>query len=282
MEEKNKRVKQSNTKVKAIEGIGSIILIYLSIMIVFGALRDVLGKAFYPDFFKSSDGNYLFVGIANIALCVLIPMIVKKNTNKSIRRYFYVRRLRISDLLMVFLTAYAVPRLVMHFEGLLLSGRMTIEEASSTNKTLIFFLSAVLIAPVAEEILMRYALIEHMRKNFSRMTILLFTGLLFAFLHGYNVQGFTCTFLSFLFVSVYYLRTGNLLFTIIWHVSYNLILYIMESKVFDEFWNSIYYVENGFIIYRPVGLVGLIILSIAGILYYYLCGYSRNGKSNIG
>ena len=57
MGEKNKRVKLNRSKVKAIEGIGCVALLYLSIMIVFGALRELLGKAFYPGFFKSTDAG---------------------------------------------------------------------------------------------------------------------------------------------------------------------------------------------------------------------------------
>lgn len=278
MEKKNEGVKPKYTKFKAIKNIAIVIVVYFAVMISVQTLREVIGKVAFQGFFESSDANYLFVALANISLCFIVPILVKKNTNKSIRRYFYVRKLRLTDILMVFLAAYAIPRLVMHVEGLLLAGRVKVTENTSDTRTLIFFCSAVLIGPIAEEIILRYAMIEQMRKSFSKITILFVTALFFALLHDYTIQGFTCMFLSFIFVSVYYLRTGNLLFTILWHVLYNLITYVMDGRVFDTFWSSIYYVKDGFIIYRPVGLTGLIIMALTGILYYYLCVYQKSNK----
>jgi len=76
--------------------------------------------------------------------------------------------------------------------------------------------------------------------------------------------------------SLFYEKRGNLAFTIILHVAYNLIVYVLETKAFDAFWEAVSHEKNGFITYRPLGLLLLGIMMAASVLYFGIVTKKRS------
>lgn len=81
--------------------------------------------------------------------------------------------------------------------------------------------------------------------------------------------------LFFFLGSIFYEERGNLAFTIILHVAYNLVVYVLDTKAFDAFWEAVSYEKNGFITYRPLGLLVLGTLMAASILYFCIVTKKR-------
>lgn len=247
-----------------------VVFIYFVFMIAAGAIRSFLGA-------DSSDAEYLSVSLANVVLCIVLPLVVKKRLDRSIRESLCFRKVKPLDVVMAFFAVYSIPRLLMHLEGILLSDRMTIKSAEDDERSVIFFLAAVIIGPIAEEIFFRYAIMEQMKEKIPRWIVVILASAFFALLHGYNVQGLTCMFIFFVISSVFYERESNLAYTIILHIFYNLVVYVMDAKMFDPFWEIASRTNNGFIIYRPLGLLLLLILAVISIVYFSF--YSKEGDS---
>jgi len=166
------------------------VFIYFAFIIIAGAIRDALGL-------ESSDSQYVFVSLANVALCIVLPMFVRKNLNRSIRGSLRFREVKPLDVCMALCAVYAIPRLFMHFEGILLSGSMTIQKRAADEPSACFFFAAVIIGPIAEEIFFRHAIMDQLREALPSWIIMVIASLFFALLHGYDVQGFTCMLLFF-------------------------------------------------------------------------------------
>jgi len=88
------------------------------------------------------------------------------------------------------------------------------------NENPYFFLFlAVICAPIIEEIILRKVFIDRVRK-FGDGWAILFSGLLFGFLHGNFTQFFYATFLGW-FLAFIYVKTGKLQYTIAMHMILN-------------------------------------------------------------
>jgi len=273
-----RRVNMGKTKgnrfLRTAGNVFAVIFIYFAFMLAAGAVRSFLGL-------ESSDAEYLSVSIANIALCIVLPLVVRKNIGRSIRERIGTGGLSPLDIVMALFAVYAVPRLLMHLEGVFLASSMTLQSGSDDEWTVIFFLAAVVIGPVAEEIFFRYAVMEQLKEILPRWIVILLASLFFAALHGYNIQGFTCMFVFFALSSVFYEWKRNLAFTVVLHIVYNLVVYILEAKAFDAFWEAVSRTENGFIIYRPMGLLILGVTAVAAAIYFYFRMYSTRKVYNI-
>ncbi len=89
-----------------------------------------------------------------------------------------------------------------------------------TNPFIIIFF-VVIMAPVVEEILCRKLIVDHTLK-YGEWTAILFSGLIFALIHGNFFQFFYAFALGMLMAFIY-VRTGKLRYTIIFHMIINTI-----------------------------------------------------------
>lgn len=85
----------------------------------------------------------------------------------------------------------------------------------------LYVLSAVTVAPIAEELLFRGFLYQFMRRWYGKLFCTVFSFVLFAFIHG-TTEHIPVALMVTLFSCVLIEVTGNLLYSIAFHMLYNL------------------------------------------------------------
>ena len=113
----------------------------------------------------------------------------------------------------------------------------------------VMVLSAVVFAPVVEELLFRKFMLDRL-SGFHPMTAILFTALLFGLAHG-NLEQFVGAFLDGILLGIVYYRTQNVVYPILLHATSNG-LAVLSGVISNE------WVVHG--IYLALGLIGLFLL----------------------
>ena len=119
-----------------------------------------------------------------------------------------------------------------------------VQELVLTGEMWVNVLAMVMIGPVVEELLFRKLLCDRL-KPFGDWVTIIVTGLMFGVFHGNITQGIYAFFFG-AFLAYVYLRTGNILITIGYHVAANfmgsvlplLVLTSVDVDGFDEILSS--------------------------------------------
>ena len=132
-----------------------------------------------------------------------------------------------------------------------------------------------IIGPIFEEIFFRKLLIDRTIKYGAKVSIIV-SALLFGFMHG-NVNQFFYAFLMGGFFAYVYIKTGKIIYTIILHLSVNLMgsvvsLFVIESA------NAI--VQNTPIPF-DIGIVLIYVLILLAMLLFGLIGLSKYKQANL-
>lgn len=107
-----------------------------------------------------------------------------------------------------------------------------LENHRSLRDQPLFILSAIFIAPVAEEIIFRGVITRDLLRYHSEKTTILISGLLFGLIHVNPAQVFPATFAGF-FLAWLYIRTNNLGICIFLHFVNNLLAVVMLNLLPD-------------------------------------------------
>ncbi|MCR5307238.1 MAG: CPBP family intramembrane metalloprotease [Oscillospiraceae bacterium] len=99
------------------------------------------------------------------------------------------------------------------------TGTTFLQEGVVSDGALVLTVIASFFAPVVEEMLFRKILIDRIRK-YGNVAAILLSGLLFGLFHGNFTQFFFASMLGFFFAFIY-IRTGNILYTILLHFGIN-------------------------------------------------------------
>ena len=117
---------------------------------------------------------------------------------------------------------------------------------SMFSKTVPAFLTAVILAPVLEELIFRGIVLEGFLRNYSPVKAIIWTNLLFGLAH-LNPWQFIGAFLMGIFISWVYYKTRNLVLPVFIHLINNLVSYlflyftnkpVMEASLRDVFTGS--------------------------------------------
>lgn len=122
-----------------------------------------------------------------------------------------------------------VPILADSFLGILLNGILPIAEDISRDKTIFDYVVVILIAPALEEYFFRKGIYGYAREKIKIPAALILTSLLFAGVHGYNLQGFFSIFFSGIFLALIYEHSGNIMYSICAHMALNLFVNIVNA-----------------------------------------------------
>ena len=120
----------------------------------------------------------------------------------------------------------------------------------------------VILAPVLEELLFRKDMMSLLLKRFSMPWTIGLSALLFAMIHGYNMEGFVSCLLAGILFAVLMARTGSLLACITAHMLCN-----FESfgyKLLEQHGSNLIVTMNGHTAYNDV-------IFISGIFVIALC-----------
>lgn len=126
---------------------------------------------------------------------------------------------------------------------------------------------SVCLAPIFEELLFRYGFYNLLRRRLGNKSPILLCTLVFAVIHGYSLQGFCmCLAAGFVFLLIY-IRSVNIWYSIIAHMTCNLaasVMNVLEDKGVTLLGMPIQYEVNGFNMVHPILVV------LAGI-YCVVC-----------
>lgn len=217
-------------------------------------------------FMQFIDQICMFIG------AVLCCIILKKRNRTSIKEVIRIKNFDIAVPVMLILGTWAAGELCDHFGGLLLSQFTTVEPNRDVPAGIAGVISAVILAPLVEELIFRFLGSEFPRGAYPMPMICIASGLLFASVHFYNVQGFCNVLIGGIAASYVYCKTRNILYTMLEHAVHNALCYLPIDKWF-------YYEKNGFVLSKWPWLVinGVI---LAAVLVYYFKVFRKKYTEN--
>ncbi|MDE7289031.1 MAG: CPBP family intramembrane metalloprotease [Oscillospiraceae bacterium] len=187
--------------------------------------------------------------------------IVKKCRGVRPRDVFHVKNFDPAVPVMLFIFMWSGAEIFDHISGIILSNFITIEPNSSSFSGIWGFICTVILAPVFEEIVFRFAGTEIPRGAYSLPLICIANGLYFSAVHGYNLQGFLHIVIFGAVMAYVFCKTRNLFYTMIAHSLNNLCCFIPLG-------NFAYYEKNGFVLGKWHWLAINAVLFAAAAVYY--------------
>lgn len=288
---------------KGISNIGFRYVIFAIVVIVIQLVGSLIVKRLLPDLSdrQNSSLSFLFVIISMYLIGFpLIYLITKKFEKIQIEK----KRLGFGKFVAgIFMCAGFCG--VGAFVGVILNALFTIPFGANMNDTTITalmmdsspflrILVAGILAPIFEELIFRKVLVDHLAK-YGKVVAIVASGLMFGMFHGNFAQCFFAAMLGFFFAYVY-LKTGNILYTIAYHMIINcttsVITYTLATRLL-----AVYTAENiaalsagdpeAIMAFLPpilmyfAWLVFLIMCVIAGIIIFFINIKKFNVNENV-
>ncbi len=132
--------------------------------------------------------------------------------------------------------------------GICLNRAFPMESYVSGKSTFLDFIFPVAIAPISEELLFRKGLYGFSRDRLPKIAALLLNAVLFAIIHGYQLQGLLSTFIAGIVLTVIFEKTGNVWYSIITHMVFN--LFSVSANALVHRGIGFYTEINGYVIYH--------------------------------
>lgn len=193
---------------------------------------------------------------------------VRRRNNTRLRDFIRVKNFDRTLVIMLLLTGYFGGEVLDNFGGLILSNFMTVEPNPEIPATITRILSAVICAPIFEELIFRFGGCELCKGAYSLPVICIANAAFFAVVHGYNIQGFGNVMLFGITAAYVYCKTGNILYTIIPHSLHNL-LCVLPFEDLTLFGVPIYYEKNGFILGGWWWVAVSTVITAICVVYYF-------------
>lgn len=261
------------TKQRIFAPLTSVLPMVLYIMIsavaaILLGIADVLSG--HLDGFFLDENGVLITWIDSLCMTIGAAvgcLLVRRRNGVTLRSALRFQEFDCMVPLMLLVFSWGAGELCDHFGGLLLSQFMTVKPNQDIEASWISILQAVLFAPILEEIIFRYVGSEASRGAYQMPVICLCSGLFFAAVHLYNVQGFFNVLIGGVCASYVYCKTRNLLYTILEHSIHNALCFLPLEDV-SLFGAPLYYERNGFVLSGWWWLLFNAVLVTAAVIWY--------------
>ena len=244
----------------------------MGIYLVFAVIAIIVSMIILMAVTGSDESNEwidLITHVVSIAMGALTAMaLVKSRNNTKLRDFAFIKNFDWAAVIMLTLFGFSAGEVLDHFGGLILSNFMTVEPNRGIEVTLPNVISAVIIAPLFEELIFRFGGCELTKGAYSMPVICIANGLFFAAVHGYNIQGFANVMVFGITAAYVYCKTGNILYTIITHSLHNAICCISFDE-FSLFGTPVYTEKNGFILGGWWWVAINTVITAACLVYYF-------------
>lgn len=259
-----RRKKSKNPKRQAIKLIISILalfLLYSMVLTIPAELLHIVTNDFTND--TSHLIAELIVGLTALTACI----VTRKHTGKGLSSAVRFKHFDRSVPLMLTIFTWSASELCDHIGGSILCNFMTIKPNEDTPTTFISVICACILAPIFEELIFRFSFMGLMREHFSKGFTVIFTSVIFAAIHLYNIQGFGNVLVGTLIAATIYYHTGNILYVILEHALHNTICQI-DLENLTMFGSPVYYERNGFVLSNaPYILINSVLLIVSVIWF---------------
>ena len=241
----------------------------LGLMIAFGIMGLLLDDALrlnQTDLMIDVFGN-VGIGVSAWITCVIL----RKATGERLRDVIHLKGFCFGLVIALTLASWSIGEVFDHVMGLCLSGFMVITPDETDMTGISSLISAVVCAPIFEELIFRFGFMGFLKKNSGKAFTILFTTLIFSLIHTYNLQNTGNVFVGTLFAAYVYYRTGNILYTMCEHALHNAICFLPFGE-WTLLGANVYYEKNGFILCGlPWFFINLVImiLSLAWLIKYF-------------
>ena len=264
-----RRGRRRNTKGFGILWIIVCTLMLFFHMITFGILGLLIDDAFS---LHISDALMDIMGNLGIAFTAwVVCHLVKVETGRQLRGAIRIKDFHFSLVIMLTAAGWSLGEVCDHLMGSILCNYMQIQPDVSDMSGVWGVISAVICAPIFEELIFRYGYVGLLKDNSSKAFTLFFTTIIFAAAHTYNLQNTGNVFMGTILAAYVYYRTGNILYTILEHAIHNALCYVPIEN-WKIFGTEIYYERNGFILagmpWFWIQFV-IMILSISWIIVFF-------------
>lgn len=114
----------------------------------------------------------------------------------------------------------------------------------SIYSILVFFIVRCVVAPVTEEIIIRFGLFEYLNLKLNKISSIIITSILFSVIHGYLLYESIVMFILSIIWTYAYSKKNNIVYSIGCHFAFNIYAFICLFNI-----NSIYVVILGVLSY---------------------------------
>lgn len=225
------------------------VLIMLVFAVIFGSIPE-------------NDQFHLFIlAAAGIIGCVCACSLVKNVSAVRFGSALKFRKFDFSVPIMLALFTFAAGEIFDQLDGLLLSDFMTADPNRNTEFGLYGVIMSVVCAPIFEEIMFRFCCCELGRGAYRMPVICIASGLFFAAVHLYNIQGTVNVFIGGVCAAYVYCKTRNILYTMLEHAIHNAVCFIPYDSL-------VYYEKNGFVLSRWWWFAINVVIFVLCIVWY--------------
>ena len=212
--------------------------------------------------------NELIASDIGMAATALTAVLINRFFSKvKLSERISVKNFDILTAAMLTVASFSGPELIDNISGAILSHFMTVEPNPEEQNTLVNIISAVVCAPIFEELICRFGFMELTRKHYSTKFVIIFAAFLFTILHGYNIQGLFDVFSGAIMMGIVYYYTNNLLLTVAEHALHNTICHIIPSDM-SIFGTPVFHDNNGFVLSSPVWITINAVLFAASVVVF--------------
>lgn len=252
------------------------LMYFVGTMVIYALQYATKGivEAVAPDLMENSNISLLvsilpmyLIGYPIMIACIKKVPVSQENVEK--------KKMSVGQWLVAFIMCYAlvyisniIGNILTFVIGILKQGQVenSIMNLTMSISPLASFLFMVIAAPILEEYIFRKLLIDRTVKYGEGLSILL-SGVIFGLFHG-NLNQFAYAFILGCFFGFIYVRTGNLLHTILMHMLINfmgsiLSMFILEQSGFLELATAM---ENA----TTEELISLMMDNMSGIVIYVI------------
>ncbi len=213
------------------------LMVELFVMIVYIILQALSGVQISMQYLEGLQSNGLVLAVSSILasiLCVLlIVLIIKWKSGSNVREYLALRSigwktaLTLVVIIGIFIVAFESLAQVTGYKG----NDFTVQVYKTIGWPPLFWLMAVVFAPLFEEILFRGFLFEgFLRSQAGLGGALLFTSAFWAVLHiQYGIMEIAGIFVLGIIIGIARYRTGSLWSAFLMHAVFNLVSTIVIS-----------------------------------------------------
>jgi len=228
-------------------------------------IGTVIGMSFHGDDFEFSEAATLVITeIGMLTASAVACTFVKKRHGTRLREAISVKNFDLALPVMLMLFTWGFGEVVDHFIGFILKNHMVVEPNTREGELIVLLISAVICAPIFEELICRFGWCELARGAYSVPIICIANGIFFSLPHFYNIQGFINVFITGVCFAYVYCKTRNILYTMITHAIHNALCFCDLEIIFGEHATH----ENGFVQYSWQYLAVNAVLVIISVIYF--------------
>ncbi len=241
-------------------------IILLVFQIVSGIIAVFILGVFGIELGKLFDSVlYIFGILSQVFACLYVSHRIKKEYKLEVKSRFSFTKINYVFISGLLLFTISFPTL---FEAILTKviGLKVNPpaEVSFSLEGILAIISIVIVAPIIEEIIFRFGILEKMETKFKKTTMILVGSFLFAIVHGYVLSGFLTVLLFGIILSILYLHTRNLVYPMIMHFINNFLAVLVVLVISSNPKHLLASFPT-----TPIDYIVLLILSALGFFIMY-------------